>query len=378
MLLNCKEKPANYITFKEDIEVLQPVEDLTILKHKDAMIAVSGAYQGRVFTSTSKGMQGRSYGYFNKAVISEGNSSSNLAKIGGESRMWFGPQFGKFSVFFEPDVPQTDDFIAISSDLNSVLFEMIEKDDTSITYGSDLTIRNSSAYKFKLNAKRKICLKTSNQIAEELQITLNEKVDAVAFSAETWIQNVGNEQWTKENGLLSIWDLSCKNTTPNTVVAIPTRNNLDSVVNYFTSLESDRISIKNNTVFYKTDAAYMNKIGVLPEHCLPVFGSYSPETNVLTIATYHFEDEKLYANSIPDNTTPFKGTVIDIFNGEVNKELDRNWPFFEMETSSAMKELQPQEEMYHKQSIYHFEGAKNYLNEISTKVLGVNIDDFKI
>lgn len=146
---------------------------------------------------------------------------------------------------------------------------------------------------------------------------------------------------------------------------------------YFTPLNKRR-KIEDNIVFYKADAAYMNKIGILPQNCVAVFGSFSPEINLLTITTYNFEDAELYANSVPENTTPFKGTVIDIFNGEVNKELDRNWPFFEMETSSAMKELHPQEEMYHKQSTYHFEGNEKYLNEISVKVLGVKLSDFKI
>ncbi|MDV7188228.1 DUF6786 family protein [Lutibacter sp. TH_r2] len=378
LLMSCKENSKQKNTFEKDLEILQNIEDLIILKNNEAMIAVSGAYQGRVFTSSSNGLKGKSYGYFNKALIKQGNSNNNLAGLGGESRMWFGPQFGKFSVFFELNSPQTDENIIISPDLNSVLFELIEKDDESITYGSNLKIRNSNSYVFDLKAKRKITIKSTEKIKKELDINLNEYIKSVAFSAETWIQNIGKTQWSKEQGLLSIWDLGCQNTSPNTVVIIPTRNNLKTVTNYFTPLEKDRIKIQNNVVFYKADALYMNKIGILPENCMDMYGSYSPELNLLTVVKFNFENEEMYVNSEKFQSNPYKGDVINIFNGEVNEELDRNWPFYELEFSSSAKELKPNQIMYHNQTIYHFEGALEYLNDISIKVFGVNIDEIKI
>ena len=88
-------------TFGHDLERLRAVEGLEILQDGDAMIAVSGVYQGRVFTSSAKGMHGKSYGWFNKEVLDNGLHAERMADLGGESRLWFGPEFGEFSLCFE-------------------------------------------------------------------------------------------------------------------------------------------------------------------------------------------------------------------------------------------------------------------------------------
>ncbi|MGQ1784778.1 DUF6786 family protein [Saccharicrinis sp. GN24d3] len=370
--IGCNKQSA-ITTFREDLKLLESVEDLTILQDGDAMIAASGAYQGRIFTSTTKGINGRSLGYFNRGLMGKGSSLNNLTKLGGEGRMWFGPEIGKYAIFFAPNTPQNAHTINVSPDLDTNLFKPIAKTKHSITYGNRMTIRNANSYHFIVDAKRKISLKNKTNIEQELNIQLNEHISHVGFSAETWIKNMNQEQWTKENGLLSVWDISCILPTPLTTVIIPSQSNIDSVSNYFTPLNSTRVIIKDNIVYYKADAAYMNKIGIQPEYCKNVFGSYSPEINLLTIVKYHFTKDSLYVNSQWGHEKPYKGDVINIFNGEVNESLDRAWPFYELETSSSAKELQPGEEMYHMHSIYHFEGDEGYLDNIANQVLGVSI-----
>jgi len=83
------------------------------------------------------------------------------------------------------------------------------------------------------------------------------------------------------------------------------------------------------------------------------------------------------SDSFWGHKNPYKGDVINIFNGEVNEALDRAWPFFEFESSSSAKELKVNEEMLHKQSIYHFERNVKYLNNIAKKVLGVSLANIK-
>ncbi|WP_111709336.1 DUF6786 family protein [Lutibacter citreus] len=378
LIISCNSLPKT-TTFEEDIEVLKKIEDLTILKNDDAMIAVSGTYQARVFTSTSNGIKGRSYGYFNKRLIQNNEYKTNLTSLGGEGRLIFAPEVGKYATFFAPNTEQTANTISPSPDMKSKIFNELDRTNLSITSGNKMQIRNANSYIFELNVKRKISLKTNSQIQDELKITLNNNLKAVAFSAESWVRNIGKKQWDKEKGLLSIWDIGCIKSSPKTIVIIPTKNKIEEVTNYFTPLNSDRVNIKNGVVFYKADTNYMNKIGIQQENIKNVFGSYSPEINLLTICTFNFiENEDYYANCVWGHSKPYKGDVINIFNGEVNEELDRNWPFYEMETLSSQKELKPNKEIYHRQTIFHFEGAKEELNKISKKVLGVELTEIKI
>ncbi|WP_282782607.1 DUF6786 family protein [Phaeodactylibacter xiamenensis] len=54
---------------------------------------------------------------------------------------------------------------------------------------------------------------------------------------------------------------------------------------------------------------------------------------------------------------------------------DRFWlgPFFELESSSSAKALQPGEVTSHIHATYHFEGAPKAIHQIARKVLGVDL-----
>ncbi len=366
-----KYKPG---TFGHDLKILEAIEGLEVLKNGNAMLAVSGEYQGRVFVSTSKGMSGRSYGWFDRDAVKAGGSHETMAMLGGEGRMWFGPEAGAYSIFFEPGAAQTPENVKISPDLNTNQFKVLEKTAGSITSAGDMKIRNTSGYIFDLYAERKIALLSEKEIIKSLGISIPGDVANVAFSTESVIKNTGNQQWIQKNGLLAIWDLGCMLPSPEARVIIPMKENTDSITGYFTPTE-ERLVIQNKVAFYKSDARYLNKIGVPPAYCKDIFGSYSPELNLLNIVKYNFENDTLYVNSLWGNTDPYNGDVINIFNGEVNDTLGYQWPFFEFETSSSAKELKPGEQLFHKQSIYHFEGDKKQLNEIAKKVLGVSLED---
>lgn len=371
------QQVAEQGTFANDLEILANLDDLTLLENGQAMIAVSPVCQGRVFTSTSGGMNGRSLGYFNRELIGEGDYKNKMSSLCGEGRMWFGPEIGKFSIFFDPGMEQVAENIRISPDLDKLEFELLDQTESSVTSGNSMKIRNAAGYIFNIYARRQISLKSIAEIEHDLGISLDENVSTVAFSAGTRIRNEGERQWKKETGLLSIWELGCMLPSEEAVVIIPVKGNFDSATVYFTPVDESRIRIKDGLVFYRADAGYMNKIGIQPEYCREVFGSYSPELNLLSIVKYSFHHDSLYVNSLWGHEMPYRGDVINIFNGEINESLGRNWPFFEFESSSSARELKPGEEMEHMQSIYHFEGDAADLEEISLRVLGVSLDDIR-
>jgi len=373
IIAGCQKKEAKQ-TFRAVVESLDKIEGLEVLRNGNAMVAVSGPYQGRVFTSSSQGMDGRAYGYINQKVIDAGNSSENMAALCGESRMWFGPQYGEYSIFFDPGDPQIDEYSQISPDLNHKKFRQLERTANTLTYGNDMNIRNAAGYVFELYAERKISLLGTSTIEQKLGVNLSDEISSVGFSAETTIRNIGNEQWKKENGLLGIWELGCMLTSPDNLVIIPMARNTDSITTYFTPAE-ERIKIEDQVLYYKADARYMNKIGLLPRYCKNIMGSYSHTDKQLNIVTFTLADEPdlRYVNSVPDNKDPYAGDIINIFNGEVNVSMDYKWPFYEFESSSSAKELRPDEQLHHKQTTFHFEGSVEALNRISQKVLGVDL-----
>jgi hypothetical protein len=90
-------------TFGYDLNFLKEKDSVIVLKSLagNARLIVSPKYQGKVFTSTADGLEGKSFGWINyKAFKSELDPHMN--GYGGEDRLWLGPEGGKFSIFFKP------------------------------------------------------------------------------------------------------------------------------------------------------------------------------------------------------------------------------------------------------------------------------------
>ncbi len=376
LLFNCnsdKTSKTKHETFEEVLQKLKVIRDLEVLQNENSAIAISSAYHGRVFTSTANGLQGTSYGYINWKLFEDNIYATTISKLGGESRLWFGPEFGKYSIFFDKGEERLIENMKISPDLNHKTFRVIERDSVSVTCFGKMAIRNNFGTIFNIEAQRKIKLLSKKEIVLDLEVSIDESIADVGFSTETSIKNLGNK-WEKDKGLLCIWDLGALITSSDNIVLIPLQKDADSLTGYFTPVTPERLLIKDRVAYYRADAMGLNKIGVKPELSKNVMGSYSKEKQLLNIVKFTFENDSLYVNSLPNNKKPYAGDVTNIFNGEVNQALDRNWPFYEFETSSSAKELDSLETMYHKQTMYHFQGNPKKLNEIAQKVLGVDLE----
>ena len=123
LAMNCQEKTFPEGTFGHAVERLKPIEDLQILQDGNGMIAVSGSYQGRIFTSTAKGKEGKSYGWFNQDLIDKNAHGTEMAHLGGESRLWFVPEWGPFSLCFEKGKEQIDANLRRPKDLPRIKTE---------------------------------------------------------------------------------------------------------------------------------------------------------------------------------------------------------------------------------------------------------------
>src|SRR5215211_2789008 len=76
--------------FSDDVAFLSKHTNTIVLGSGKSKVAVVGAYQGRVMTTTD-GASGLSYGWINRELIGSGKLNKHINAFGGEDRFWLGP-----------------------------------------------------------------------------------------------------------------------------------------------------------------------------------------------------------------------------------------------------------------------------------------------
>ena len=71
-----------------------------------ARVLLVPAYQGRVMTSTTRGLGDPTFGWINHKAVAEGFVNPQFNPFGGEERFWIGPEGGPFSWYFKPGAEQ--------------------------------------------------------------------------------------------------------------------------------------------------------------------------------------------------------------------------------------------------------------------------------
>lgn len=377
MLITCKEM-ENKNTFKYDLEFLKKHIKTIVLKCSDdqCQVAIVPDFQGRVMTSTSKGLNGKSYGWINFDLISSGEIEEQINVFGGEDRFWLGPEGGQYSIFFKKGSAFTIENWQAPKPIDSESFELMSQTDTHAIFSRKMHLDNYQGYQFEIDVVREISLLNKNDIEGSLNIKIGKQTSFVSFQSLNTITNIGQSHWTKKNGLLSIWVLGMFKPSENTIVIIPYKDSLALNTKYFGEIGSDRLRILNYTVLFKGDGRHRCKIGLPPENVTSFFGSYDRDNNVLTIVEYTFKGDSSYVNSLWENHQyPYKGDVINSYNDGPLENGKILGPFYELESSSPAKELKKSESITHTHRTYHFEGNTKELNEIAKRVLRIDLND---
>ena len=91
-------------TFGYDLNFLEKHGDMILLSGNEnkAQVIISPEYQGKVFTSTAEGLNGKSFGWVNYNLLESDTILDHMNAYGGEDRLWIGPEGGQFSIFFKP------------------------------------------------------------------------------------------------------------------------------------------------------------------------------------------------------------------------------------------------------------------------------------
>ena len=348
----------------------------------NAKVMVIPAWQGRVMTTSASGDEGDSYGWINYRFISEGKPSTQFNPVGGEERFWLGPEGGPFSLYFKEGQEQVYDNWVVPAVLDTESFNIKSQNNNSIRFVKDTRLVNASGTTFDINIDRTVSLMSMDEVAADFNIQLTNDMKVVAYKSENKITNTGNNAWTKEKGLISVWMLGCFNPTSTTTVFIPYKQDAEGVIvndEYFGKIPEERLIKENGIIYFKIDGLYRSKLGLPASRATSLCGSYDSSKGVLTILWCNLpETPSTYVNGQwGDQEDPFAGDVINSYNDGPVEDGSIMGPFYEIETSSPGAELVPGASLVHIQKVVHIQGEDKQLAPIVKKIFVADLDVIK-
>lgn len=354
------------------------------LVSEDSMsrILLSADYQGRVITSTAEGDSGTSFGWLNYNLIKGNQKKKQFNPFGGEERFWLGPEGGQYSLYFKGGDSFNINHWQVPVLVDTVTYNLEQFSRSSATFTKKSEIKNYSGTVFDLNIERTINLLSKDDVANKLQTTIPDGVKLVGYETINKLTNTGNNDWTKDKGLLSVWLLGMFTPSPKTIVIIPfhAAPNARSFItdNYFGSVPAERLKVKDSVLYFTCDGKYRSKIGISPVIAKPIAAGFDFEKNVLTLVLPQVHKDAPYVNSKWElQKEPYKGDVINSYNDGPLADGTQMGPFFEIESSSPAMELKKGETGEYTQTTCHLTGDYNSMKQLAQQLLGVNLDDLK-
>jgi hypothetical protein len=368
--------PTPMKTYGDELAFLDEHGDVIELSDPSgkARVAVVAEYQGRVMTSTSGGAGGPSYGWLNREAIAAKERRPHINVFGGEDRFWLGPEGGQYSIFFAPGDPFDLEHWQTPEPIDWGAWEIVDRKASEVRFKKAIELVNYAGTKLSLEASRVVRMVDPPTSGAE----------AVGYESENTITNTGDNAWTKETGLLSVWILGMFNPSPSTTVVIPfvagPEDELGPVVNdaYFGKVPAERLVVADGVLYFRGDGEERGKIGVSRKRARPVMGSYDSDGGVLTLVEYTLPaDATDYVNSMWEiSDTPYGGDVVNSYNdGPPGPGAAPLGPFYELESSSPAAELAAGESLTHVHRTLHFRGAEAELDAVARKALGVSLAD---
>ena len=342
-------------------------------------VMVIPAWQGRVQTSTTDGDAGTSFGWTNYRFIDSGEVSPQFNPFGGEERFLIGPEGGPFSWYFKKGDEQVYANWKVPYYIDIDAYDVIEQTPSKVVLVKEFDAVNASDCHFRIGVRRTVSLVAEGELRELLGIDIPGDLKCLAYKTENTLVNRGDNPWTKETGLPSVWLLGSFNPTPTTTVFIPCNKDFEGrKINdeYFGKVPPDRLVYDDGMFYFKIDGEYRSKIGLPAGSAKDICGSYDSAQGVLNILKYTVpEGDVDYVNGQwGPQENPFGGDVINSYNDGPTETGTVMGPFYEIETSSPGAALAPGESLTHVQYTIHIQGNPGLLSPIAEKVFGVSLD----
>lgn len=372
--------PSN---FGEDVAFLQKhLQNVVVLQNgsDSSRLVVTGDYQARVMTSTAGGDTGRSFGWINYDLVASGKLAPHINAFGGEERFWLGPEGGQYSLFFPPGKPFDFENWQTPGMIDTAHYTVQSQSPSEITYQYAGTLQNYSGTMFQVGVSRTVRLLNEQAVTAMLRFALPEGVKSVAYETENVLTNTGSSAWREQNGLISIWLLGMFKPSDKTAVVAPFRGipNAASHItdDYFGKIAPQRLAVKDSLLLFRADGKARGKLGLSPLVAKTGAGSIDLEHNTITLLLYDVAPGGRYVNSKWElQKEPFKGDAVNCYNDGPLADGSQMGPFYEVESSSEARALQPGEALRYRQATIHFEGSREAMQTLSALLWQLPLQD---
>lgn len=369
-------------TFAYDVQFLSEKDSIIILKNNDSsgQLIVSPKYQGKVFTSTAEGLNGKSFGWVNYKAFDE-PVNDHMNAFGGEDRMWLGPEGGKYSIYFKQGTEQVFDNWHTPPAIDTEAWQLTASNGKKVSMVKETAIINYAGTPLKIKMERDVEIMENETIEQMLNVTLNQNVNVVGFKTVNRLFNTGTNEWTEQTGAPCIWNLDMFMPSESCIIVIPYIENAQGKVattDYFGEIAGDRIKYSNGVLFFKADGKSRGKLGIPPLRAKNMAGSYDAQNNVLTVTVFDVHNDRKYLNQEwRTDRDPYSGDAMNAYNDGPLEDGSQMGPFYEIESVSPPAFLKQGEHITHNHSVFHFTGDKKTLNNIATKVFGVTLQEIQ-
>ncbi|MBS1916036.1 MAG: hypothetical protein JST87_07140 [Bacteroidetes bacterium] len=380
-----KDSSTMVTSYAHDREFMQKhTQHIIELQSADsnAKVLLSADFQGRVMTSSANGDSGKSFGWINYKLIESGEKKKQFNAFGGEERFWLGPEGGQYALYFKKGDSFNIAHWQVPAVIDTETYDVVSSDKSQATFSKRAALVNYSGTPFDILIERKISLIDKKQLEEKLHLSIPSSVQFVGYESYNSITNTGATDWKKENGLLSIWLLGMMTPSDQTKVIIPflPQKNIHDYItdNYFGAIPADRLKIKDSVLFLTCDGKSRGKIGLSPLIAKSIAASYDFKNNVLSFILFPVDKNGMYVNSKWElQKQPFKGDVVNAYNDGPLKDGSQLGFFYEIESSSSVKELKKGEKQAYQQTTCHLQGNYEDLRAIAKQLLGVDLNDVR-
>ncbi len=352
-------------------------------------VAICPEYQGRVMTSTTGDLDGRSLGWINRAFIERGESDRHFNNYGGEDRLWLAPEGGQFSLWFAPGAEQSLAHWFTPPALNDGAFEIAsEKDEPYYRLTRQMQFQNAAKTQFSLEVSREIHLQKAHHFGKlfggEAQTALQSSgARLVGFQTINSITNRGPAM-SPDKGLVSIWSVGQFPSGPRTFVIVPFKTGDDAelgpVVNadYFGRIPPDRLRFSAQAIWFSADGKYRSKFGVPQPRAKPIAGAIDLARGVLTLVHFSMPGDPTAYSYLNNNwgrqQEPYRGDVFNSYNdGPPEPGKPAMGGFFELESLSPAAQLPTGKTISHTHTTFHVEGDARALAQVAKAALGVDV-----
>ncbi len=368
-------------TYGYDLDFLQRYDSVVILSNPgdSARVIVSPKYQAKVFTSTTDGASGLSFGWVNyKAFTAPPDAHMNA--FGGENRLWLGPEGGKYSLFFKPGAAMNFDQWKTPAPFDTEPWTTLQANSNRVLLQTKMQLTNYAGTTLQLTCDRTISIEDKNEIEKGLEIALPSNTKVVGYRTSNVLTNTGTFAWNEKTGMPCLWLLDMFKPSPNTVIIVPVKDFTNqpfsavATTNYFGEIAADRLRHSMNALFLKADGKSRGKLGVVPQKARSLAGSYDPDKKVLTIIHFTVNSSARYLNQEWNTNKPvFKGDAVNAYNDGPLADGSQMGPFYELESVSPAAFLQPGQSLSHVHEVFHFTGSETDLSGIASRLLGVSL-----